>query len=102
MLAKEKVGFPPNLPIQNCYKGLAILRGLLLKEQNPLAWEKVMNLQYENEIKDSTEEVDFNEFKTQFGLPNFGSNEDWRRILGVLNVNSYSIQRIEKKIGSPS
>lgn len=63
-----------------------------------------MNLQYENEIKDSEEEIDFNEFKTQLGLPNFGSNEggEWKRILGVLNVNSYSIQRIERKIGSPS
>jgi hypothetical protein len=64
-------------------------------------WEKVMNLQFHNEIKDS-EEQDFNEFRTQFGLPNFSTNEDWARVLGILNVNSYSIQRIEKKIGSPS
>ncbi len=70
-------------------------------------WRKVLNLQYQNEIKDAEEEEeqDFNEFKTQFGLglsKNFGSNKDWGRILGILNVNSYSIQRIEKKIGSPS
>lgn len=77
------------------------LRGLLLRTKNQEMYEKVMNLQYENEIKDS-EEQDFNEFKAQFGLPNFSTNEDWARILGVLNVNSYSIQRNEKKIGSPS
>lgn len=103
VLAKNKVPFPPSADflMQNCYKGITIIRALLLKEKDPKMWEKVMELQWVNEIQDSPE-PDFTEFKKEFGLPGFGDNEDWARILGVLNVNSYSIQRIEKKIGSPS
>jgi hypothetical protein len=72
-----------------------------LKEKDPKMWEKVMNLQWVNEIRESPE-PDFIQFKTDFGLKEFGSSDDWRRILGVLNVNSYSIQRVEKKAGSPT
>jgi len=103
LFAREKVPFPPtqNFPIQHTYKGLTIVRGLLLKQKDPELWTKVMNLQWINEIQDSVS-PDFTSFQRDFGLPGFSSPEEWARVLGILNVNSYSIQRIEKKAGSPS
>lgn len=93
--------FPPNVEIQPCYKAIAIIRGILIKERNPKLWEQLMALQWETQLK-LTPFPDFAEIKENFGLSGFGEEEDWMRILGIINVNSYSFQRVEKKDGSPS
>ncbi|CAL8123317.1 unnamed protein product [Orchesella dallaii] len=101
LFVKHDVKFPPNVEIQPCYKAIAIIRGLLVKERSPQMWEQLMTLQWKTQLQ-LTPFPDFEEFKENFGLPEFGEEEDWTRILGIINVNSYSFQRIEKKEGSPS
>lgn len=64
-------------------------------------WQQLMTLQWETQLQ-LTPNPDFEEIKVNFGLSDFGKEEDWQRILGIINVNSYSFQRVEKKEGSPS
>jgi len=101
LFSENKVAFPPNIEIQSCYKGIAVIRGLLLKEKDAEAWKNLLTLQYRTELE-ATPTPDMDEFRKVFGLPNFGQVEDWERILGILNVNSYSIQRMERTTISPT
>lgn len=64
-----------------------------MKEENPDIWNKLMNLQHKTELGNKTDLFqDLPKLRKCFGAEGVGLDEDWTRILGVLNVNNFSLE----------
>lgn len=95
IFSEKKVPYPPSetYPVYIVYKVIEILRGVILKYDNPDMWEKILDLQYKTELGDKTELFkDLSKLRKVFGIENVGTEKDWRRVLGVLNVNNFSME----------
>lgn len=75
------------------YKVVEILRGVLIKENDPELWAKITNLQCVTELGNKTDLFqDLGKLRNTFGVEDIGLEEDWKRILGILNVNNFSMK----------
>lgn len=100
------IQFPPEVQIATCYKGIQILRGMLLQSRKPEWWALLMQLQDWTDVDCSSREFEgLDRFRSEI----LGMKEDelwersWNKILGVFNVNSFSfMMKCETEDRSPS
>lgn len=93
------------MPIATCYKGIQVLRGILLQRRDPSAWNELMKLQDWTDEDCKTRDFGGLEMfrKEIIGLPDEQFAASWNKILGIYNVNSFSfMMKCETEERSPS
>ncbi|XP_021949211.1 SET domain-containing protein SmydA-8 [Folsomia candida] len=96
IFSERHIKYPPSeceYPTYIVYKVVEILRGVLIKENDPELWAKITNLQCVTELGNKTDLFqDLGKLRNTFGVEDIGLEEDWKRILGILNVNNFSMK----------
>lgn len=82
--------FPPEAGIASCYAFIQLLRGLLLKHNNPSIWALIMTLQWRSQREFKTA-LDVPALRARYNLPpDFGTDDEWTRIYGIVSVNNHT------------
>jgi hypothetical protein len=95
LFVERKVPYPPpgDYAVYVVYKAIEIARGVLTKEKNPEVWNKLMDLQHVSDLGSKKKLFeDLPKLRESFGMNSVGTEEDWIRMLGVLNVNAFSME----------
>ncbi|CAL8111039.1 unnamed protein product [Orchesella dallaii] len=89
---KSKLAFyPPGYSVYELYKVIEVIRGLLIKDKKPETWKKIMDLQYQTELGSKTLFDDLKSVRKDFKVEDLGTDGEWNRILGVMNVNNFTM-----------
>ncbi|ODM99115.1 Protein msta, isoform A [Orchesella cincta] len=92
LFSKSKLSFyPTGYSVYEVYKVVEIIRGLLIKEKQPETWKKILDLQYQTELGSKTIFDDLKSVREAFKLEDLGTDDEWHRILGIMNVNNFTM-----------
>jgi len=101
---EKKVPYPPpgEYPVYVTYKAIEIARGVMSKTRCLTTWQKLMDLQHVSDLGSKTKLFeDLPKLRKTFGMDDIGSDEDWYRLLRILNVNGFSMEG-NRGVESPS
>ena len=102
-----------NFPNHVLYRGIMVLRAILRKpngidQSECRLWESILDLQYERSDKSVGSGFKFDAeilatFRSYFKMKGLNEDDiDWIRVNGAIDVNAFSIERVEGEGEQPS